>query len=98
MVAVNVALTEVLVGYGDRASSLFQTITADNGNEFSDLHTYCQSKGIRVYFAHPYVAFERGTNERHNELLRRFIPKGKAIHSVPDKNIEQAEKWVNKLP
>ncbi len=34
--------------------------------------------GSKVYFAHPYSSWERGTNERHNGIVRRFIPKGKS--------------------
>ena len=29
----------------------------------------------KIYFAHPYSSWERGSNERHNGLLRRFIHK-----------------------
>lgn len=31
-----------------------------------------------VYFAHPYTSCEKGSVERHNGLIRRFIPKGNA--------------------
>ena len=33
---------------------------------------------IRFYFfsAHPYCASERGSDERQNGIIRRFIPKG----------------------
>jgi IS30 family transposase len=33
----------------------------------------------KVYFTHPYSSFEKGTNERHNGLVHRLIPKGKLI-------------------
>ena len=52
----------------------------------------------KVYFTHPYSAFERGTNERYNGLLRRFIPKGhpKTHYSIDD--IAFIEEWCNHLP
>jgi len=28
-----------------------------------------QGLGIEAYFTHPYSSWERGTNERHNDLL-----------------------------
>ena len=43
-------------------------------------------------------AWERGTNERHNGLTRRFIPKGKPIKSFSADHIQRAETLVNNLP
>ena len=36
---------------------------------------------------HPYCLFEKGTNERHNGLIRRFIPKGKRISDYSQDDI-----------
>jgi IS30 family transposase len=55
-------------------------------------------KETDVFFTHPYSSFERGTNERHNGLIRRFIPKGKAIVTVSDETISYAENWCNHIP
>lgn len=73
---------------------VFKSITADNGSEFSSL----DKSGLQIYFAHPYSAWERGTNERHNGLTRRFIPKGRAIKSFTLDFIQRAEDWANNLP
>lgn len=51
-----------------------------------------------VYFAHPYTSCEKGSVERHNGLIRRFIPKGKRIDSYSDEQISQIETWCNSLP
>ena len=58
--------------------NIVKTITYDNGVEFSDGEKMMKSvltKGSRfdVYYAHPYSSFERGTNENHNGIIRRFI-------------------------
>ena len=32
-----------------------------------------------AYYAHPYSSWEKGSNERHNRLVRRFIAKGERL-------------------
>ena len=54
--------------------------------------------GLEIYFSHPYSAWERWTNERHNGLSRRFIPKGKPIKSISADHFRRAETLVNSLP
>ena len=73
---------------------MLKTITADNGNEFSSLDRSSQE----INFSHPYSAWERGTNERHDGLTRRVIQKGKPIKSFSADNIRSAETLVNNLP
>ena len=84
--------------YGDRFSSVFKTITSDNGSEFSELTQTVHQDGVAVYYTHPYTSCERGTNERHNGLIRRFIPKGKALEEIDDTLIHYVENWCNTLP
>ena len=50
------------------------SITADNGTEFSRLAEVFPEE--YTYYAHPYSSWERGTNENHNRLIRRWLPKG----------------------
>jgi len=52
-----------------------------------------QGLGIEAYFTHPYSSWERGTNERHNGLIRRFIPKGKAIKDFSEETIKRIQQW-----
>ena len=60
---------------------LCKTLTADNGLEFADISNF-EDEILSIYFARPYSAWERGSNERHNGLLRRFIPKEKRLESI----------------
>ena len=77
---------------------LFKTITADNGSEFAELATQLEKWGSQAYFSHPYSSWERGTNERHNGLIRRFIPKGTYIRDVALTTITRIQDWCNQLP
>ena len=76
---------------------LFKSITADNGSEFASLSEALQGLSD-IYFAHPYSSWERGTNEKHNGILRRFIPKGKSLKDYSDDQIKQITHWMNHLP
>ena len=50
--------------------SLKKTLTFDNGSEFAAFRIIEEQAGFKVYFANPYAAWERGTNENTNGLLR----------------------------
>ncbi|QQK78995.1 IS30 family transposase [Salicibibacter cibi] len=57
-----------------------------------------QKEGIFIYFSHPFASNERGSNERQNGIIRRFIRKGEAIHSYTDEKLHELEAWMNGLP
>jgi transposase, IS30 family len=52
-----------------------RTLTSDNGTEFHGYKQLEQSLRATVYFATPHHAWERGTNENTNGLLRQYLPK-----------------------
>ena len=96
-------LNKLELKYGKLFKDKFKTITFDNGSEFLDWRSSeqsCIGKGRRlsVYFAHPYSAWERGSNENQNRMIRRFIPKGTSIAQVADIEIENIQNWMNNYP
>ena len=52
----------------------------------------------KFYYTHPYSSWERGTNEHHNGLIRRFIPKGRSINDFSIEAIARVQNWCNTLP
>jgi len=95
-VAVMQALNTLIAEAGPHFSTVFKSITSDNGSEFSELSTL-EPRTI-IYFTHPYTSSERGTNERHNGLIRRFIPKGKRISDYSMEFVSKIQTWCNSLP
>lgn len=95
--AVTTALNGIFSEYPNLHDT-FKSITSDNGAEFSELADQGEESQIDVYFAHPYASWERGSNERHNGLIRRFIKKGQPIHAYTDERIEEVENWMNTMP
>jgi transposase, IS30 family len=75
-----------------------QTVTYDNGVEFSDHETTERDTGLTIYFAYPYHSWERGTNENTNGLLREFFPKKSAFKAVSQKQVDQAVRFLNTRP
>ena len=83
--------------YIDHIDQIFKTITADNGSEFVRLNELKDEVG-GVYFTHPYSSFEKGTNECHNKMLRRFIPKGRSMINYTQEDIDYFADISNGLP
>ena len=82
---------------------IFKTITCDNGCENLDFEgiersAITKKNRTKVYYAHPYSAWERGTNENINKLIRRFIPKGADIGEFSHERIKMIEYWINNYP
>ena len=95
--AIDEALAAVIDQFGDRYTEVFKSITGDNGSEFANL-SQIEEKGISVYFTHPYSSYEKGTNECHNRMLRRFIPKGKSINNYSADDLLYFADKINNLP
>jgi IS30 family transposase len=53
----------------------FETITSDNGTEFTLHDDISRVTGATFFFADSYSSWQRGLNEHHNGLIRDFMPK-----------------------
>ena len=95
--AVMNAMKQLQSEYGSQFSTIFKTITTDNGSEFEDF-TDVQQWGTEVFFAHPYSSWERAVNERHNGLLRRYIPKGVSMERYTPEEVRGFADEINALP
>lgn len=88
----------------NRFSEIFKSITVDNGSEFLSCAKLENSKRVQgtkrttLYYAHPYSAWERGSNENANRLIRRFIPKSADIGKYSEGDIRRIERWMNNYP
>ena len=92
------ALAQLQELYGaEHFSQIFKTMTADNGPEFENLSQF-ESLGTKMYFTHSYSSWERAQNERHNGLLRDFIPKGMSIERFSDEDILNMADTLNQRP
>lgn len=81
---------------------LFQSITMDNGSEFSNTqrieHSEEGQQRTHAFYCHPYTSCERGSNENANRLLRRWLPKGKSLKSFTPDQALALTRWMNNYP
>jgi IS30 family transposase len=75
-----------------------RTLTLDNGKEFAAFKQVEQATGLRVFFADPYCAWQRGANENTNGLLRRYFPKGTDFSQVADDQLAIVVHALNNRP
>ena len=65
----------------------FKSFTSDRGKEFACYESVENQLGIDFYFADPYSAWQRGTNENSNGLLREYYPKKTDLSSIDDNKL-----------
>lgn len=92
--AVEQAITELL----RPLAAQVKTITSDNGREFAHHQSIEQKLQARFYFAHPFAAWERGTNENTNGLVRQYFPKGSDFTKLTDTDIQRTMTRLNNRP
>lgn len=90
--------------YGELFPLIFKSITVDNGSEFANCEGMERSslregeKRTKLYYCHPYSAYERGSNENQNKLVRRHAPKGSSFEDMTDERADYIEGWMNDYP
>lgn len=75
-----------------------KTITSDNGREFAGHAEIAEALDADFYFAHPYHSWERGTNENTNGLIRQYLPKGRSLDNVTQKELRFIMDRLNHRP
>lgn len=75
-----------------------RTITVDNGTEFHEYAALERVTAARFYFATPHHAWERGTNENTNGLLRQYLPKGASMAHLTQYDCNRIATKLNRRP
>ena len=75
-----------------------ETITFDNGKEFSLHKEIAMDIECDTYFAKPYHSWERGQNENANGLLRQYFPKSMELLDVTVQQVLSAVDKLNNRP
>lgn len=75
-----------------------RTITVDNGTEFHEYARLEQVTAARFYFATPHHAWERGTNENTNGLVRQYLPKRQTMAHLTQYDCNRIAAKLNRRP
>ena len=80
----------------------FKSITTDNGSEFLQHDQLIRSiwggPRFKLYYCHSYTAWEKGSNENLNRMIRRWYPKGTNFNQVTKEEIAELQNWINGYP
>lgn len=82
----------------DLPQAFRKTITCDRGKEFAGYEEIEKSLNCEIYFADPYCAWQRGTNENTNGLLREYYPKGSDLSLVSPDDLKMKISLLNNRP
>lgn len=92
-------VSDLIIGYLKQfPSELVKTITCDNGREFADWAKIEKELNCSVYFCDAFCAWQKGTNENLNGLLREFFPKGYNLSRFTQAYIDKKVNLINNRP
>ena len=92
---VNRQMTQLMTPLPEK---LRHTMTLDRGKECALHRLFEKRSGLQVYFARPYHAWERGSNENFNGLLRQYFPKGTDFTRLSTREVQWALNQLNDRP
>ena len=83
---------------GQFPPQLVKSITCDRGSEFANWKNIEMRLNCDVFFADPYCAWQKGSNENSNGLLREFYPKGRNLSRVAPATLKRNLALINARP
>lgn len=89
------AIVEILSRF---PNDLVKTITCDRGKEFAGWKKIEEKLNCEMYFADPFCAWQKGTNENSNGLLREYYPKGMDLSLTNNTELNQKLDLLNNRP
>jgi len=92
------AVKETIIRLLRRDQKRVLTLTVDNGKEFTQHQAVAKTLKVKVYFADPYAAWQRGLNENTNGLIRQYFPKGTDLRQVTHEKLDHVMERLNQRP
>ena len=74
------------------------TITTNNGPEFAQYKEIEQDLQCEIYYAKPYVPWQKGAVENANMLIRQYVPKEFNINTISIQYLAYIQNKINSRP
>jgi len=91
-------VSDAVIGLLQPIAEHSHTITGDNGKEFAEHERISHELNTDFFFAHPFAAGERGTNENMNGLVRQYIPKRREFDTISEHELSFITNRLNHRP
>jgi IS30 family transposase len=75
-----------------------KSITTDNDIAFSAWKQWESILHTKIYFTHPYHAWEKGLVENTNRWIRVYVPKKTDIDTVTQEELQEIQSFLNTVP
>jgi IS30 family transposase len=75
-----------------------KSVVFDNGKENYNHEQLQRDLGVKTYFCDPYAAWQKGANENHNGILRRYIPKKTDLSTIFQWELDLIVEEMNNKP
>lgn len=89
------AQRDILISFPKQAR---KSVTFDNGKENYNHFKLQRWLKLKTYFCDPNCAWQKGSNEYHNGLLRRYIPKKADLTNFTQLELDEIVKEINNQP
>lgn len=90
--------TATIKAFQDIPDKYKKTFTVDRGVEFYHHKELAEALQAKIYFCDPYSAWQRGTNENTNGLLRQYFPKDTSFEHIDDDVLNHVVFLLNNRP
>ncbi len=84
--------------YQSMPAHAVRSVTADNGSEFAWHYKLADALAVPTYFADPYSAWQRGTNEHFNGRIRKYLPKRTSFADLSQDELDEFIAEINNRP
>ncbi len=94
-IEVATALVEVL---DTIPPSMRRTLVWDQGREMKFWADVQAATGTLIYFCDPHSPWQKPTVENNNGILRRWLPKGIPLNTIPQSQLDHIAELINTMP